>query len=322
MLLLLPLGALQWPRRAAIVGAGTMGLGVAEAWLAAGVALTLNDATPESTQQAHQRLIDRVRGHIDAGLADAALLGRAEATLAQVAIADAVADADLVLEAVFDPHDVKAPVLHAIEAATTPDTIIASNTSSLPIDTLAALLSHPARLLGMHWFNPPEWTPGVELIPSRHTDPAHIARCATFLQAIGKRPVVVGSGPGFVANRIQVAMLREAMACVADGLATPAEVDEVVRACFGFRLPFFGPFQIADMAGLDVYAAVFATLERGLGERFATPELLRDMVAQGRYGTKGGQGFYSYSDAERDALLIERDKRYAALAELLAVLSR
>jgi 3-hydroxyacyl-CoA dehydrogenase len=107
--------------------------------------------------------------------------------------------------------------------------------------------------MGMHWFNPPEWTPGIELIPAQVTDPQAVEQVRSFLQAIGKHPIVVGSGPGFVANRIQLALFREALACVEDGLASPAEVDEVVRNCFGFRLPFFGPFQIADMAGLDVY---------------------------------------------------------------------
>jgi len=114
-----------------------------------------------------------------------------------------------------------------------------------------------------------------------------------------------------------MALFREALACVEDGLASPKEVDEVVRSCFGFRMPFFGPFQIADMAGLDVYASVFETLEQGLGERFRVPAALRELVEQGRTGTKSGAGFLTYSDEERQQLLLERDRRYAALNELL-----
>jgi len=114
-----------------------------------------------------------------------------------------------------------------------------------------------------------------------------------------------------------MALFREALACVEDGLASPAEVDQVVRSCFGFRLPFFGPFQIADMAGLDVYSHVFGILERGLGERFHVPAALAAQVDQGHYGTKIGMGFFSYTAEERDQLLIERDRRYAALSELL-----
>jgi 3-hydroxybutyryl-CoA dehydrogenase len=120
-----------------------------------------------------------------------------------------------------------------------------------------------------------------------------------------------------VANRIQNALFLEALRCVEEGLASPQEVDGVVRSCFGFRLPFFGPFQIADMAGLDVYVSVLETLEEGLGERFETPGALRELVERGRTGTKSGAGFLEYSDEERERLLIERDRRYAALNELL-----
>lgn len=317
MLKTLAPGALDWPRGAAIIGAGTMGLGVAESWLAAGVAVRLVDVSPEQTQQARARLEQRVRAHAEAGLVGPELIARAASLPAAEDIAGAVADADLVFEAVFEQIEIKHRVLAAIEACARPETLIASNTSSLPIDDLAAPLRHPARFMGMHWFNPPEWTPGIELIAARTTDPHTVERAKGFLEAIGKRPIVVGSGPGFVANRIQLALFREALACVEDGLATPEQVDEVVRSCFGFRLPFFGPFQIADMAGLDVYRHVFGILERGLGERFALPAALGAHVEAGEYGTKTGAGFFSYTAEQRERLLIERDRRYAMLNELL-----
>jgi 3-hydroxybutyryl-CoA dehydrogenase len=321
MLRTLQPGALAWPRSAAIIGGGTMGSGVAESWLAAGVLVRLVDRDPEQTRQTRAQLARRVRGHVEAGLVDAALLERVEAMPAVDDIAAAVDGADLVFEAVWERIDVKRDALAAIEAAAPADALIASNTSSLPIDDLAALLQRPRRFLGMHWFNPPEWIPGVELIPARVTDAQHVERARDFLAAIGKRPIVVGSGPGFVANRLQMALFREALACVEDGLATPEAVDEVARSCFGFRLPFFGPLQIADMAGLDVYGHVFGVLERGLGERFRPPEALAALVGQGRYGTKTGAGFFSYTPEARERLLIERDRHYAALAELLEQLS-
>lgn len=317
MLNMLEPGALAWPFRAAIIGAGTMGLGVAESWIAAGLSVKLIDMSPAHTQRAHEQLARRVQGHVDAGIVDPALLARVQNLPIVDGVADAAADADLVFEAVSERFEIKQEVLTAIEASALADTVIASNTSSLPIDDLAALLQRPQRFIGMHWFNPPEWTPGIELIPARVTDPRHVERTREFLQTIGKRPTVVGSGPGFVANRIQMALFREALACVEDGLASPAEVDEVVRSCFGFRLPFFGPFQIADMAGLDVYRQVFGILERGLGERFHPPAALDAVVEQGHYGTKTGKGFFSYTDEERERMLIERDRRYDALRTLL-----
>ncbi len=308
----------QWPRVVAIIGGGTMGLGVAECLAAAGLSVRLVDATPEMSRQAYERLMERVRAHVAAGLLQPGVVERAAAVQAVGDITAAVENVDLVFEAVPEQLDLKRDILAAISAAAPPEAVIATNTSSLPVDELAASVVHPGRFLGMHWFNPPEWTPGIEIIRGAATDPDVVTRVLAFLRAIGKHPIVVGSGPGFVANRLQFALFREALACVEDGLASPEEVDEVVRSCFGFRLPFFGPFQIADMAGLDVYANVFETLEQGLGDRFRVPPALRALVEQGRLGVKSGAGFSSYTPEAREHLLLTRDRYYAALAALLA----
>ena len=306
-----------WPRAAAVIGAGTMGLGVAECFAAAGIGVRLTDATPGLTRKAKERLVERARGHAEAGLLSAEAAERAR----EVGTADdasaAARDADLVFEAVPEDLDLKHEILTACSDAAPREAVIVSNTSSFPMDELAKSVEHPGRFLGTHWFNPPEWTPGVEVIPAAATDPEVVERVVGFLRDIGKRPAVVGDGPGFVANRIQNALFLEAFRCVEEGVASPQEVDEVVRSCFGFRLPFFGPFQIADMAGLDVYISVLETLKEGLGERFETPDVLRELVEQGRTGTKSGAGFLEYSDEERERLLLERDRRYAALGELL-----
>ena len=304
-------------KRAAIIGAGTMGLGVAECFALNGLDVILVDETAEASQRALGSLEERVRGHVDAGLLPTTAIKAAQSVSAAADIAAAVASADLVFEAAPERLEIKAAVLAECDAQAPARAIIASNTSSLPIDDLAAFVERKDRFLGMHWFNPPEWTPAVELIPSAHTDAAIVERARQFLLALGKRPAKVASAPGFVANRIQFALFREALACVEEGLATPQEVDEVVRSSFGFRLPFYGPFQIADMAGLDVYASIMDVLSAGLGAGWEAPQNLRDIVADGRIGTKALAGFYSYSEAERAALLLERDKRYAALARLL-----
>src|SRR5919202_883051 len=307
----------EWPRRAAIVGAGTMGLGVAETFAAAGIGTRISDETPELTRQAKDRLMERARRHAEAGLLTAEVIDRAAAVEEADNIPGAVRDVDLVFEAVPENLTLKHDVLAVCADAAPSEAVIVSNTSSLPMDELAKSVGHPERFLGMHWFNPPEWTPGVEVIPTAVTDPEAVERVVGFLKTIGKRPAVVASGPGFVANRIQTALFLEALSCVEEDLASPQEVDEVVRSCFGFRLPFFGPFQVADMAGLDVYLSVLETLREGLGERFATPGVLRELVEQGRTGTKSGAGFLEYSDEERKRLLLARDRRYAALGELL-----
>ncbi|MEJ7841670.1 MAG: 3-hydroxyacyl-CoA dehydrogenase family protein [Rubrobacter sp.] len=307
----------EWPRTAAILGAGTMGLGVAECFAAAGMTVRLADATPELAREAKEELVLRARGHAEVGLLPDEAVGRAEGVEAAEGPDEAVAGVDLVFEAVPESVGLKEEVLGVCSAGASPEAVIVSNTSSLPMDELARFVEGPGRFCGMHWFNPPEWTPGVEVIPAANTAPGTVERLVGFLRSIGKRPAVVGSGPGFVANRIQNALFLEAVRCVEDGLASPEEVDEVVRSCFGFRLPFFGPFAIADMAGLDVYASVLGVLRDGLGERFEPPRMLLDLVAEGRTGTKAGAGFLDYTDEERGRLLLERDRRYAALLGLL-----
>ena len=233
--------------RVSVIGAGTMGLGVAECFALAGLDVVMVDETPEQSRQALNRLLRRARGHVEAGLLPEGALDAARKVEAAADIATAAAGADLVFEAVPERIEIKGAALAECAANAPAEAIIATNTSSLPIDDLAAFVQRKDRFLGMHWFNPPEWTPGVEVIPSAFTDPQVVAEARAFLLALGKRPATVGSAPGFVANRIQLALFREALACVEAGLATPQEVDEVVRSCFGFRLPFYGPFQIADM---------------------------------------------------------------------------
>ncbi len=306
-----------WPGVAAVIGAGTMGLGVAECFAAAGIRVRLTDATPELTRRAKKRLVARARRHAEEGLISAEAADRAESVETADDVSAAVGDAELVFEAVSEDLALKREILAACSDAAPAEAVIVSNTSSFPMDELAKSVEHPGRFLGTHWFNPPEWTPGVEVIAAAATDPGVVEKVVEFLRTIGKRPAIVGDGPGFVANRIQNALFLEALRCVEEGLASPQEVDEVVRSCFGFRLPFFGPFQIADMAGLDVYVSVLETLEEGLGERFETPGALHELVERGRTGTKSGAGFLEYSDEERERLLLERDRRYAALNELL-----
>ena len=297
-----------------------MGAGFAELLSGAGLAVRICDASPELTREALERLAQRVRGHVDAGLLGAEAIERAASVEGAGDAAGAVAGAGLVIEAVPERLELKLEMLSAIEAAADPDAVITSNTSSFSIEELAGAIDRRERFLGMHWFNPPEWVPCVELIPLEGTEPAVVERTSELLRRLGKRPAVVSNEVGFIANRLQSALLREALACVREGLVEPAALDEVVRSSFGFRLPFFGPFQILDMAGLDVQLSVFETLEGGLGERFdaaAAKQELSERVDAGRTGTKSGGGFFDYSDDERDRLLIERDRRYAALTRLL-----
>ena len=308
-----------WPRKVAVVGAGTMGAGIAHVFAAHGVPTAVVDATPELSEEARARALELLARLEAAGSVEEGTTATAERHLsAAPSIAAAVVDAELVVEAVFERPDVKATAYAEIEAAAADDTVIATNTSSIPITELALTLRSPGRFLGVHWFVPPLLVPCVEVIPTGSTDPGVVENVVSALTALGKIAVVVGDGPGFVANRIQFAMFREAARIVEDGVATPEQVDEIVRSSFGFRLPFFGPFTIADMAGLDVYADIFDTLERGLGDGFTAPAVLRDHVARGEYGVKAGRGFLELSQDEARELIDRRDRAYVALARLRA----
>lgn len=305
------------PRTAAVIGGGTMGQGIAIALRLAGMPVAVVDADPAASDRARAETVRRVEAQVEAGLRPDAARDEIAALRAAGTVADAVTAADLICEAIPEDRALKLAVLAEVERCAPPDAVIATNTSSYPIDELARALTRPHRFLGLHWFNPAEWVPGVEVVIGSATDPAVVTRCSEALSDAGKRPAVVASSPGFIANRLQMALFAEAVACVEEGLATPEAVDEVVRSTFGFRLPHYGPFQIADMAGLDVYAAVFETLRAGLGERFQPPRPLRDHVAHGRLGVKAGAGFSDYPDATTARLLGQRDERYAATAQLL-----
>jgi len=180
----------------------------------------------------------------------------------------------------------------------------------------------PERFLGVHWMNPAPFIPGVELIPGEETEPAVLDRAEELIHSLGKTPARVADTPGFVANRLQFALYKEAARIVEEGVATPDQIDAVVSSTFGFRLALFGPFAIGDMAGLDVYESAYRTLEKAYGKRFTAPAALVTTVNEGNIGLKNGRGFLDIDPAEQAALLAYRDNAYARLAQLRAELGQ
>jgi 3-hydroxybutyryl-CoA dehydrogenase len=305
--------------RAAVVGAGTMGYAIAQLLALAGIPCRIADVTPARAEAGRERAVEGARALEQAGLFAAGAEDAVAANLLPApSLAEAVRGADVVFEAVAEEIAVKQAVYAEIEREALGRCVIATNTSAIPIRELAAALEHPERFLGAHWFNPPQWVPCVELIPGPRTAEAARELVASVLLGLGKQPVVVGDSAGFVSNRIQFAMFKEAAAVVADGVASAEEVDRIVRASFGFRLAAFGPFAIADMAGLDVYAGAYAALEAELGPRFSPPPSLLELVGCGRFGTKAGGGFLDIPAGQAPALEARRDAAYAALGRLVA----
>jgi 3-hydroxybutyryl-CoA dehydrogenase len=280
----------------ALIGAGLMGVGFAAVFAPAGHAVTLHDPVPESLASAKSRLAAILKD-IDkdaSALNNVTLCGTLE---------DAVADADIVLEAIIEKLPLKQDIFARIEAAAKPDAILASNTSSIPITQVMARVKDKSRALGAHWFNPPYLVPLVEVIQTDDTDLKHINSMIKLLTGLGKVAVHVKRDvPGFVGNRMQLALWREAMSLVEHGVCDAETVDLVVKNSFGLRLPVLGPLENADLIGTDLSLDIQNVLSPHIDSRASASPLLQRMVSEGKLGFKTGQGFKTWTEDQKAAL--------------------
>ncbi|TFD70294.1 3-hydroxyacyl-CoA dehydrogenase family protein [Cryobacterium gelidum] len=302
----------------AIVGSGYMGGGIAQVLALAGNHVLLADVSLEVATLNYQRLIAESRDFVAAGLFPEGATSTLETNLHVAAsVEEAVANADFIEEAVPEVLAIKHDILARISAAARPDAIIGSNTSTISIGDMATAVTNPERFLGVHFSNPSPFIPGVEVIPHAGTTDAVIAAAREIVHSTGKQTAVVKDVTGFVLNRLQYALFHEATQLVEEGVATPEDVDTLVRTTFGFRLPIFGPFAIADMAGLDVYNFCYKSLQTDFPERFATPKILSDLVDAGKLGTKTGAGFLDVPSERTPDLIAYRNKAYVAMQKLV-----
>jgi 3-hydroxybutyryl-CoA dehydrogenase len=283
--------------RVVVIGAGTMGHGIAQVAAMAGYDVALTDTALDLAE----RGIDRIRENLDGGVARGKVTeAERDATMARLrasaSIADAAADADIAIEAVPERLDLKTRIFAALVDATPDRAILASNTSSLSITEMQDATASPGRVIGLHFFNPVHINRLVEVVRGRRTE-AHVVDDATaFVRALGKEPVVVNDSPGFATSRLGVLLGLEAMRMVEEGVASAADIDKALE--LGYRHPM-GPLRLTDLVGLDVRLDIAEYLHDRLGsEAFRPPQILRDMVAAGRLGRKTGEGFYRW-DEER-----------------------
>ena len=302
-----------------VVGAGYMGGGIAQSLALAGFTVQIADVDVAASLAGLERLLAEVREFEAEGLYPP---GSTEVITRNLSagkpIEEAVADADFIEEAVFEVLEVKHRVLRTISEFARPDAIIGTNTSTIPVRELAPAVTHPERFLTVHFSNPAPFIPGVELVAGEATRPEVVDAVKDLLVRAGRQGAQVADTPGMVLNRLQYVLLKEATAIVEEGVATVEDVDTIVRTTFGFRLGFFGPFAIADQAGLDVYRNCFTTFEDAYGPRLATPQLLTDAVAADRKGTKNGKGLTGdFDDETKAALIAYRNKAYSRMGDLL-----
>jgi 3-hydroxybutyryl-CoA dehydrogenase len=283
-------------QRVAVIGAGTMGHGIAQVAAAAGCAVTLTDTTRALAEAGIARVRENLHGGVARGKVTAEERDAALARLAPSdSLADAVRTADIVVEAVPERIELKAAVFAEVERHARADAVLATNTSSLSVSDLQQRAATPARVIGLHFFNPVHINKLVEVVKGRETASETLESALAFVRRLGKEPVVVNDAPGFATSRLGVLLGLEAMRMVEEGVASTHDIDRAME--LGYRHPM-GPLKLTDLVGLDVRLDIAEYLHAKLGtEQFRPPRLLRDMVAQGKLGRKSGEGFYRWDDA-------------------------
>ena len=280
--------------RVAVVGAGTMGHGIAYAAALAGFEVRLTDSQPEALRRVMPRLDELLTNAVRRGKLTAENRDATAARLrAEADFAAAVLDAEVVIEAVREHLGTKQQVFAEVERMAPAGALLATNTSSLSVAAIAATVQDPGRVLGMHFFNPVHAMKLVEVVTHPKTTSRSVERAVTFARALGKEPIVVKDSPGFASSRLGVALGLEAMRMLEEGVASAEDIDKAME--LGYNHPM-GPLKLTDLVGLDVRLAIADHLFQALEDRrFEPPQILRDKVARGELGQKSGKGFYNWS---------------------------
>jgi len=269
-----------------VVGAGQMGGGIAQVAAAAGCRVSLYDAAPGATERALETIRKSLVKLAEKGGADP------DEVLGRIEVVEDLIRADLLIEAVVEDASVKEEIFRRADATLPAEAVLASNTSSIPIRTLAAATVRPDKVIGMHFFNPVPVLKLVEVVRGRETSDATAEAIVAFAEELGKVPAQANDFPGFVSNRILMPFINEAVWALHEGVAETEAIDTIAK--LGFAHPL-GPLALADLIGLDTCVAIMEVLQEGLGDdRYAPCPLLREHVDAGRLGRKSGQGFYSY----------------------------
>lgn len=305
--------------RVAVLGLGTMGHGIAQTFAVAGCTVVGYDDLPAAAASAKSRVASNLRQFVAAGLTTD---GAAAEAVERIEIADseasAVADATFVIEAVREDLPTKIALLARIESQVAEDTILASNSSTFPISQSGADLVRPERAVVAHWFNPPHIVPTVEVVPSPRTSEQTIQRTVDLLTQAGKVPVRLNHElPGFLVNRVQIALFREVWDLLRRGVASPDQIDAAISGSMGFRLAALGPLQVQDFGGLDVQTTVYRNLVPEVASGTEIPPEVQRLADEGRLGVKSGAGFYDYADGRDKQATADRDRRFLALLAAL-----
>lgn len=299
--------------RAAVIGTGTMGPGMGATLARIGIPTALYDISEEALERAKGgvAMAQGVLERLDAPRGDGGELTY------HTDLAAAVAGADLVLEAIPERIELKHELFRNLEALVADDTVLASNTSGIPITAIAEVCAHPERVIGNHWSNPPHLIPMIEVIPGERTAQDVVDRTCRLIRELGYHPVVEREVPGFVENRVLYAILRECMDLVDRGIVTPEALDLNVRWGIGYKLAVIGPMALLDMAGMDIYHAVGSYLNKDLCNRDDVSSTVQDLIAEGRLGMKTGAGLFDYTPEQIDQLRAQRAAAFVTVRKAI-----
>lgn len=305
-------------KKVAIIGSGVMGSGIAQSFAVSGYFVTINDIKEELLYHAQNRISENLSLLIEEGVLTDQEKQAALANITySVDLKGAVRDADFIIEAIPEVIGLKLNLYEQMEEIIKPDAIVASNTSTFPISQLMGKASFADRMVITHFFNPGHLVPLVEIVQHDETNPEIVKATMDLMRKIGKSPILLKKEiAGFIANRLQTALMREAFYLLKEGVADAEDIDTAITAGPGFRWAFTGPIEIADFGGLDTWQRVFDNVSPVLDQSKEAPDLIRDLVAKGKLGTKSGEGIFTYEESTVSQKINERDRHFIKLGKL------
>lgn len=304
-------------KKVVIAGAGIMGASLAQVYALADYEVVLYDVIASGLEKGRHLVALNQETLVDEGLITQEDSKKAVAAISYTMKKDDFKDCSLVVECIVERMDAKQNFWKEISALVPEEALLATNTSGLHITEIAEVVTGPHRFMGQHWLNPPHLLPLCEIVSGAKTSEENVLKMRTLVSGLGKSPVVVKDINGFIINRIQFALLREALYIVDSGAATYEDVDTVLKAGMGLRYAALGPFGVADFGGLDTFDHINSYLNADLCNTKEGSKRLHDMVEAGKLGVKSGAGFYDYSGDKADIAIKERDKKFIELAKVL-----
>ena len=304
-------------RHIVIAGSGTMGASMGMIFAHHGYSVTLYDIIDEALEKAKKLIALNQETEIKEGKLTQEASDALRERISYTTGINAFRDADFVVEAILEKIDIKHKFWEEVSRLVPEDIVICSNTSGLSITRIAEVIHKPERFCGMHWINPPHLIPLVEIIKGEKTDAANAEIVRELACKVGRKPVVVGDAQGFVLNRIQLAILRESLHIVEEGIASPEAVDDVMKYGLGMRYACLGPFQVCDLGGLDIFNNIASYLFADLCDRKESFGLLKEAAEQGNFGVKTGKGFYDYANGKDEETIRYRDEMFSKIAKTL-----